>query len=248
MNLSNNDDDLFDYDPQKDLKTSSLDDSSSQEDVVFSVDSLTFSSTASSAFAAISSVASRFFNSQELVDDSFRSSVSKFLDELTDGKFSKNFIFNILEKDIIKKKALISFNQLFISILNSESSSLKIFKSEDSDSLMDLQVLNKMIQSSLEISFHSVKNDILTYRKLSEDLQIECNPLVFADFLIDSSDIQDIINTQIDYEIFHSHINSLAIHTYSSEFIDIAKKIYTDLIDDELLQNLSINEIKPFIC
>jgi len=249
MNLSSNDDDLFDYDPQQDLKTSiNSKVSSSEEDNSFSIDDLSFSINTSEAFYAITSVASKFFTTEEVLDNSFKISVSKILDEMTNGKFSKNILFHSLEKDIIKRKSLITFNQLFIHILNTKTSENKFSIFQRSDVQLDVKLLNTMVQSSMAINFHIVETDTVIYTKISEELGFSCNPLVFKDYLINSFEVDEIINANVDYNLFQEYINSLGIHSYLSSLIDSYREIYSNLITDEVLDQLKIDDVRPFLC
>jgi hypothetical protein len=249
MNLSSNDDDLFDYDPQQDLKTSiNSNVSSPEEDNSFSIDDLSFSINTSEAFYAITSIASKFFSTEEILDNSFKISVSQILDEMTHGKFSKNILFHSLEKDIIKRKALITFNQLFVHILNTKTSESKFSIFQRSDIQLDVNLLNTMVQSSMAINFHIVETDTVIYTKISEELGFSCNSLVFKDYLINSFEVDEIINANVDYNLFQEYINSLGIHSYLSSLIDSYREIYSNLLTDEVLDQLKIDDVRPFLC
>lgn len=254
MNLSSNDDDLFDYDPVKDVSKensnfSESNVSSMTEDSIHSTILSGFNSNSSFLTSNISTlvlgISSNFFTSDQLVVDSFKISVCKILDEITDNKFSKLNVFYNLENDLIKRNALISLNQLFLKMFNKND---LISHFNEADLNIDFSLFNSLMKISLDINFHILRTDTPIYLSLAKEFGLAVNDNVSANLLINSSEISDIVNSDFTVTDFQNHIHSLNLGSYANHLISSYFSVYSDLFDDDLFDKVSYENRKPFLC
>lgn len=254
MNLSSNDDDLFDYDPKKDVskensyfsesKISSITEENIHSSILseINLDSSFLTSHISTLALGISS---KFFPSEELINDSFRVSVSKILDEITNNKFSKLNVFYNLEKDLIKRNVLICLNQLFVKMLN-KNELLAHFNETNTN--INLPLFNNLISVSLDINFHIIKTDRPIYSALAKELNLSVNDNVFENHLINSSEISDIINSDLTVSDFQNHVNSLNLDNYMNHLINSYSSVFSSIVDSNIIDQTSYENQKSFLC
>ena len=183
-----NDDDLFDYEPEEDspsnISIQNEPNNLSQTEQEF-VDSI---KSAENSVGSLNGVEARLaiayinsssaFISKEAGPSGHAYAMRYVLDELTDGRFSLLELFKSTEAKIIRLMAYISLSE---SIFGNDGTEFK----EALNELFDVNVGDLHVRSTyythLAISRHSLIINRAIYSQLSEKLDMPCEPSLFDD-------------------------------------------------------------------
>ena len=229
MSYLDNDDDLFDYDPELDQSSSA---SVSQELFTKSSESSDFQNFVSKNKSdddidlssnqlidqhkvklalAFHSATHRHFSGVE--SPTYFKAITLVLDKLTDGHFSLIYMF-------YRKEALIAQRLLFLSMMDAVTN----FSEKDSQNILS-EILSHLgitidklhvdlnYGTSLSICRHAVATDRVIYQHLSDKLSIPVNEFIIDphyNYAENPSAIADIINSDIYTKIFSSITIALA--------------------------------------
>jgi len=240
MSHTDNDDDLFDYDPEQDITSSepttySSSSQSSQksvndfisdtksliEDIVLSDNDEVVDQKKVKLSLGFHGATHAYFSRQE--HPAFLKSIFMVLDKLTNGEFTLLHILNSKEALILQRMKFISLVQAMISPSSDGTSALsdlmKIIKVDyDSDHI------NIFYATSLNISRHILTLDRAIYSQLCEKLNVPPKDFLFNDQYLD------------DPIAFAEQSNNFELPSYQD---DAYAAIATMLANEGLLERLS---------
>jgi hypothetical protein len=244
-NISSNDDDLFDYDPDLEQKPTANSFSSDEanrsnftssennlyndiknhlHDLIDTSDGILDGNKVKLATGFHEASYSYFnnINSEAMVK-----SVTVALDTLTEGGYSLLLMFHRLEMRISRRMHFLNlFEGLFVSSEISDNFIKSIFELLKVD-INDLYI-RSCYSSSIAICNHALRLDRATYRMLSEKLDIPVKECLFAnpsdmkddeDHKVGYSDFHDEVEKNINEMLFNSGLSKLVSEEFSTSVI-----------------------------
>jgi hypothetical protein len=231
MTYYENDSDLFEYDPESELKTENPTFSSEQD----SVESALLSSGLEflKAKTAISFLQAQgfWFDAPLLEASSTNKAAHVILDELSAGKFSLLKIYFDVESNLSRKRDILHIIKKFYNTISTSEEKVIKIKLQDSDFELDLTILQSFILNNVRIITHACINLRAIYSSLSEQLGFEINQDLMEHH---SMEIQDPDSNFLEDDDLMKHLLSQIFDkSYSSDYksylTDVYSQIYNSL-------------------
>lgn len=226
MTYYENDEDLFNYNPEEEL-TSSTNPSESSENDSFDFQFKDEHFQFFKAKTAVSFLQAQglWFDESHVKTSSGNKAVHMILDEITQGRFTllKNYFQT--EMALYRKKDILYLTSKFMNILSSSDMEHISINVEGSSIKLDMAIISMFINNNLNIINHSLSVLRALYVHLGEKLNIEIDPSLLENHPLTSDDPEE------DIPNFDETFGHLFSKSYPCDYSNFLNNLHSNLYE-----------------
>lgn len=229
MTYHDNDEDLFNYDPDVDLNVSDQSTVSESDNIDSLLSSNTLEFFKAKTAASFLNAQGMWFDASFIQASAANKAAHVALDELTSGRFSLLKLYYEVEMNLTRKRSILYITSRFMRLISSSGFDKVKITLGGSQVQLDLSVVLLFINNNISVMNHACANLRAIYVHLANKLDI-----AYDESLLDDSTFQPSVDENLDIfddndELVAMMFSQMFAKSYPCDYSSHLKSVYFDI-------------------